>query len=292
VSASTPVLTDALGPRGRRRVLVASVVAAILLAGIVAVTLSRLADSGQLDGERWEPLTEWLVLKFLLLWLVNTLKAAAAAMGLSLLVGGLLALGRLARNRPVRWLAGAYVELFRGFPLLVLLLFCVFGLRSQGVDISTYQALVLALTLYNSAVLGEVIRAGILSLDRGQREAADAIGLRYWQGMRHVILPQALRRMMPAIVSQSVTLLKDTSLGFFVQYEELLRRGQVAGQYDRNLLQSLVAVAVLYIAVNLALSRIARRLEVRQRRRYRAGSIEVGGIEDLAVMAADGDSRV
>lgn len=269
--------------------LVASLVAAVVVVAALFVGVQRLADSGQLDAERWRPLTEWLVVKFLLLGLVDTVRAAGVAMVLALAIGGLMAMGRLARNGPVRWAAGAYVELFRGFPLLVLLLYCVFGLRAQGVDISTYAALVLALTLYNSAVLAEVVRAGILSLDRGQREAADAIGLRHWQGMRHVVLPQALRRMTPAIVSQSVTLLKDTSLGFFVQYPELLRRGQVAGQFDGNLLQSLVAVAILYIAVNLVLSRVARRLEVRQRRRYRAGAIDVAGVEDLAVMATPGN---
>lgn len=287
---TAPVLADALGPRGRRRVLVASVAASVALAAVVAVGVNRLADSGQLDADRWQPLTEWLVIKFLLLGLVNTVKAAAVAMVLALAIGAVLALGRLARSAPVRWLSGIYVEFFRGFPLLVLILFCVFGLRAQGIDISTYTALVLALTLYNSAVLAEVIRAGILSLDRGQREAADAVGLSYWQGMRHVILPQAVRRMTPAIVSQSVTLLKDTSLGFFVQYPELLRRGQVAGQFDRNLLQSLLAVAVLYIAVNLVLSRVARRLEVRQRRRYKASDIGVAGVEDLAAMAAVSDA--
>lgn len=283
---TAPVIADALGPRGRRRVLIGSVVAAAVLVALVAVGLQRLADNGQLDAERWRPLTEWLVLKFLLLGLVNTLKAALVAMVLALGIALFLALGRLAHNRPVRWLAGIYVEFFRGFPLLVLLLYCVFGLRAQGVDISTYRALVLALTLYNSAVLAEVVRAGILSLDRGQQEAADSIGLRRWQGMRYVILPQALRRMTPALVSQSVTLLKDTSLGFFVQYPELLRRGQVAGQFDRNLLQTLVVVAAMYIAVNLVLSLAARRLEVRQRHRYRAGNIDVGGMEDLAVVAA------
>jgi len=284
---TAPVLADALGPRGRRRVLLASLAAAAALLAVIGVGVGRLADNGQLDAERWRPLTEWLVWRYLLLGLVNTLKAAGAAMVLALVVGGVMALGRLSRRAPVRWLAGTYVEFFRGFPLFVLLLFCVFGLRSLDVDISTYRALVLALALYNSAVLAEIFRAGILSLDRGQREAASAIGLTEWQGMRLVILPQALRRMTPAIVSQVVTLLKDTSLGFFVGYQELLRRGQLSGQYDRNLLQSLVAVAVLYIAVNLTLSRLARRLEVRQRRRLHAGAMRVGGVEDLSTLQAE-----
>lgn len=284
---SAPVLADALGPRGRRQVLVASVVVAVALLAVVAVGLRRFADNGQLDGERWAPLAEWEVQRFLLVGLVNTVKAAGAAMALALVVGGVMALGRLSRNGPLRWLAGAYVEFFRGFPLLLLILFSVFGLRAQGVDISTYTALVLALTVYNSAVLAEIFRAGILSLDRGQGQAAAAVGLTEWQGLRYVILPQALRRMVPAIVSQVVTLLKDTSLGFFIQYEELLRRGQLSGNFDGNLLQALIAVAVLYIAVNVALSTLARRLEVRQRRRYGAGGMQVGGVEDLAVLDAE-----
>ena len=276
-------LTDALGPRARRRTLIASVVASAALAAVVAVGAGRLADNGQLDADRWRPLTEWAVLRFLLGGLVNTLQAAAAAMVLAMAIGAVMALGRLARSAPVRWLAGVYVEFFRGFPLLLLILFSVFGLRAQGIDISTYTALVFALAIYNSAVLAEIFRAGILSLDRGQGEAASAIGLTYWQSMRLVILPQAVRRMTPAIVSQVVTLLKDTSLGFFVQYEELLRRGQISGTYDRNLLQSLVAVAVIYVAVNMTLSQVARRLEVRQRHRYRATEITVIGSDDLAV---------
>jgi glutamate transport system permease protein len=143
---------------------------------------------------------------------------------------------------------------------------------------------------YNSAVLGEVFRAGILSLDRGQGEAASAIGLSYWQGMRLVILPQALRRMVPAIVSQLVTLLKDTALGFIIGYEELLRRGQLTDIF--NPLQPLMVASAMYVAVNFTISRIARWLEVRQRRRLGAGSIDVAGVEDLAAMSAHGSSAV
>jgi len=281
---TAPVIADALGPRGRRRAAIASVAAAVVLAAIAWVALDRLADNGQLDGAKWEPLTEWLVWKYLLLGLVETLKAAGAAMVLALVSGSVLALARLSRFLPVRILAGAWVEFFRGFPLLVLLLFAVYGLRAQGIDISTYHALVLALTIYNGAVLAEVLRAGILSLDRGRREAAVSVGLTDGQAMRFVVLPQAVRRMLPAIVNQLVTLLKDTSLGFFILYDELLRRGQLSGQYDRNLLQSLVAVAALYIAVNFVLSQVARRLELRQRRRIGARPIAVTGVESAVAV--------
>jgi glutamate transport system permease protein len=208
----------------------------------------------------------------------------------AMVLGGLMALARLARSRPTRWLAGIYVEFFRGFPLLLLILFSAFGLQRLGVDVPLFWYLVMALAVYNSAVLAEIFRAGILSLERGQTEAAYTVGLTYWQAMTAVILPQALRRMVPAIVSQLVTLLKDTSLGFFIQYEELLRRGQLTGGFDNNLLQALLVVAAIYIAVNLALSRLARRLEVRQRRRY-GGTIAVtGGPEDLVVVEGEGST--
>jgi len=133
-----------------------------------------------------------------------------------------------------RWLslpAGAWVELFRGLPLLLLILFIFLGLPAAGVTVSTFWALVAGLTLYNSAVIGEIFRAGILSLPRGQTEAAYAIGLRRGQTLRLILIPQAVRRMLPALISQLVTLLKDTSLGFVIAYAELLRTGRNAVEF-------------------------------------------------------------
>jgi glutamate transport system permease protein len=275
---------DELGPRGRRRVLVASGVAAVALGALFVVALRRFAARGQLDAELWSILADPGVVRYLLGGLGNTLKVAAAGMVGAVAVGAVMALGRLSRHKLIRWLAATYVEFFRGFPLLLLILFSAFGLPRLGVDLPLLWYLVLGLAVYNSAVLAEIFRAGILSLDRGQNEAALAVGLSEGQAMRLVVLPQALRRMAPAIVGQLVVLLKDTSLGYFVQYEELLRRAQITGNFDGNTLQALLAAAVIYIAVNLALSRLARRLEVRQRRRY-GGRIEVkGGPEDLVAV--------
>jgi glutamate transport system permease protein len=282
---TAPMLADALGPRGRRRVTLASVVASGLIFAVLAVAVRRLADTGQLDADRWEPLTQAAVIRFFLNGLLSTLRVASVAMVLAVLVGIVMALGRLARTTVIRVLAGAYVELFRAFPLLLLVLFSGLALPKYGVRLPVFWYLVLALVAYNSAVLGEIFRAGILSLDRGQSEAAQAIGLRYWQMMRIVVVPQAARRMVPAIVSQLVTLLKDTSLGFVIAYPELLRQSRNAGEFFQNPLQSFFAAALLYVAVNLTLSRLARRLEIRQRRRYRAGAIEVAGLEDLTVVS-------
>jgi glutamate transport system permease protein len=289
---TAPFVTDALGPRAQRRVAVVSVVAGVLVAGAVLVAVLRLNDKGQFDAGLWRPLGQWSVLRFLLLGLVNTVKAAVVAMTLSMVAATFLALGRLARNGPVRWLAGAYVEMFRAMPLILLMYFCALGLPALGVHLKPFGAVVLALTAYNSAVLGEIFRAGILSLERGQSEAASAIGLTYWQSMGRVIVPQAARRMIPAIVSQLVTLLKDTSLGTVIIYDELVRRSDQTRNFYANPLQVFALAAVAYVIVNFTLSRVARRLEVRQRRRFNAGAIAVTGIEDLAVMGAHAEATV
>ena len=289
---TAPVLADALGPRARRRVLLVSLVVGAALVAALAVAVRRLADKGQLDWAVWEPLTQWSVLKFLLGGMVQTIKAAGAGMAIAVVLGTGLALLRISRTAPVRWLATAWVEFFRGVPLLLLIFFTFFALPKYGIDMSPFRALVLALAVYNGAVLGEIFRAGILSLDRGQTEAAYAVGLGYWQAMFLVIIPQALRRMIPAIVSQLITLLKDTSLGFVITYEELLRRSRVTGEFFKNPLQTTVFVALLYIAVNLTLSRIAQRLEVRQRRRLGAGRITVGGVEDLSTVGMAAEAQV
>lgn len=283
---TAPVLADALGPRARRRVLVASIVATALLALVVFVAIRRLQAQGQLEAALWETFTKWPEWRFLLQGLLETIRVASVAMLCSVAIGVVLALGRLAQTRFVRALFTTWVEFFRGLPVVLLIFFSFLALPRYGLDWPAFWYLVLGLTLYNSAVLGEIFRAGILSLERGQMEAALGIGLSYWKAMRLVIIPQAVRRMVPALVSQLVTLLKDTSLGYIIAYEELLRRANILGTARKNILQALFVAGLLYLVVNLVLSRIARRLEVRQRRRYSAGAISVSGVEDLAVIEA------
>jgi len=270
----------------------ATVISLVAITAVVAVAALRFADNGQFRAELWRPLTQWSILRFLLGGFVNTIKAAAVAMVLAMIIGAVMALARLGTHRAVRWPAGTYVEFFRAMPLLLLIFFTFFAFPPLGLHPSPFQALVLGLAIYNGAVLGEIFRAGILSLDRGQGEAASAIGLTHRQAMTFVILPQAARRMAPAIVSQLITLLKDTALGVLITYDDALRRADNIGSYYGNRLQAYMFVAVCYIAVNLALSRISHRLEVRQRRRLGAAPIEVAGVEDLAVMGASSSAPI
>ena len=159
------------------------------------------------------------------------------------------------------------IEFFRAVPLLILILFCLLYLPTLGIGIGPFGALALGLTLYNMAVLAEIFRAGILSVDRGQREAAYALGMRKYQVMTLVLLPQAVRRMLPVLIAQLVVLLKDSSLGFIVGYFELLRQARSLVEFfnsrfgDLYTFQIYVAAAVIYIVVNLLLSMLARYVE-------------------------------
>ena len=265
---STPVLYDVQGPRARRRVLVGSVLGVLVLGALLVLAARRLAANGQFEADLYEPfLDEPLLYERLLEGLTNTLQAAAYALVLALLLGVVLAFGRLSHRAWVRVPAVGVVEFFRGVPLLLLILaiFLAFP-RAFGVELSALQALVLGLMLYNGAVIAEIIRAGVLSIPKGQSEAAMAMGLSRGQTLRLVLLPQAVRVMLPAIISQLVVLLKDTSLGFVIGFPELLRTGGQLVQVLNNPLQMYAAVAVIYIVINLCLSLLASYLEGRQRR--------------------------
>jgi glutamate transport system permease protein len=265
---TTPVLYDVQGPRGRRRVLIASVVGALVLLGVLALAARRLAANGQFDYAKYKPFfTEPQLYRRLQDGLENTLHAAVYAMVLAAVLGVLLAFGRLSRRRVIRLPVIAVIEFFRGVPLLLLIfaLFLAFPIVVHR-NLPSLWALVLALTLYNGAVIAEIIRAGVQSIPKGQTEAAYALGLSRGQTLRMILLPQAVRVMLPALISQLVVLLKDTSLGFVIGYAELLRTGGQLVQVLRNPLQLYLAVALIYIVINSLLSALAGYVEGRQRR--------------------------
>ncbi|HEX8001954.1 MAG TPA: amino acid ABC transporter permease [Mycobacteriales bacterium] len=283
----TAVLYDELGPRGRRRVRVATIASLVALALLAFVVLNRLADKGQLQGRRWRNLANPDLLQALATGLWANVKAAGIAMALALTLGVVLGLARLSRVRALRWASALFIETFRALPQLLLILGAALLLPRYGFELPALVYVVVALTVYEGAVLAEIFRAGILSLDRGQSEAAYAVGLTYRQAMGLVVVPQAVRRMLPSIVSQLVTLFKDTSLGFVIAYEEMLRRGRFASQeFPESLLQIMLLVAVTFVAINIGLSRTARWLESRQATRYGGAGVRVTGVEDLAVLEA------
>jgi glutamate transport system permease protein len=296
------VLFDAPGPRARRRSLIGSIVAVALLVAVVVWVVWRLNDRDQFDSRLWEPFKNTGIQKAILRGLGATVRAAVAAILLAMLLGILLAAGRLSKKPWVRWPSVVVIEFFRATPVVILILFLFIAFSGDfsrmGDDLSNnlpdrlasiagvsqFEALaplVLALALYNGAVLAEVFRAGILAVPKGQREAALATGLTEQQTMRRILLPQATRIMLPAIVSQAVVALKDTSLGFIIAYPELVRVGRNIYDTRFNILPTVFVITVIYVALNMSLDAFARWLEHRQARRYsRAAVQEAAAVTD------------
>jgi len=258
-------LYDTPGPRGRRRILIGSVVGALVLAALLAFVFQKLEETGQFRSIFWEPFTRAGVQRILLRGLGATLRAAAVALVLALALGLLLAAGRLSERWALRQASGAFVEFFRALPLVLLIFFAFLGLPELGIDIGAFGALVIGLTLYNGSVLAEIFRAGINAVPRGQSEAASSLGLRRGAVLRLILVPQAVRIMLPTIVSQMVVLLKDSALGFIVAYPELLRSGRRIYTNIGNVIPTAIVIAAIYIAINLALTGLATWLERRQR---------------------------
>lgn len=285
---------DPLGPRGQRRVAVATAGSLVVLAGLLFLTYRRLERGDVFDGEVWSQLTSEVALRGYLRGLSVTLRSAAAAIVVSVTAGVVLGVARLSSVPAVRWVAGAWVELFRALPSLLLIIFAFFALPEiTGRALSPFTALVIGLSLYNSAVFAEIVRAGILSLPRGQGEAAAALGLSRTQALRHVLLPQALRRMLPALLAQGVVVLKDTAYGFVIGIDDLLRYAQTAGETLGALIPAYAVALAIYVAVCATLSGLVRLLERRQRRRYGAAAgVGAAGTEDVAVLAASAAASV
>jgi glutamate transport system permease protein len=226
---SSSVLYDLPGPRGRRRNLIIGVLATLGILALIAWVIYRFYKTGQFEARRWDQFKFKAVQLEIVRGLLATLKAAAIAAVLALIFGAVFAAGRLSDRTILRGPSTAVVELFRAIPLLILIFFGYYVPLQYGWSISNLWALVIGLTLYNGSVLAEIFRAGINAVPRGQSEAAYAIGLRKGQVLRLILLPQAVRSMLPAIVSQLVVLLKDTALGFIITYPELLTVGKTIG---------------------------------------------------------------
>ncbi|MGQ0483262.1 MAG: amino acid ABC transporter permease [Pseudonocardia sp.] len=272
----TAVLYDVPGPKARIRNRTAGILGSAAVIGVVAYVVYRLAATGQFEARKWEFIT-FEAIQFLLLdALLATLTAFALAAVLSLLFGALLAAARLSEHSWVSGPATLVVEFLRAIPVLVMIFFIYFGLPPAGINISTLWAVVIGLTLYNGSVLAEVFRAGVQALPKGQSEAAYALGMRKTQVMTSVLLPQALRNMLPTIVSQLVVVLKDSALGFLIGYPELLfvtRTLGSQGQFDFPIIPVAIVVAMIYISMCLLLSALANYLERRTRRSGGRGSV-------------------
>lgn len=189
-----------------------------------------------------------------------TLQLAAFSVFLGMVGGSLIGIARLSPITPVRWLTRAYVDFLRGTPLLVQIFMIYFGLPAIAQEfglpfrLNRFAAAIIALSLNSAAYIAEIIRAGIQSIERGQSEAAESLGMGSVQIMRYVIFPQALRRMIPPLGNEFITLLKDTSLVAVIGFEELFRRGQLIVAENYRSFEIYTTVALIYLALTLLAS--------------------------------------
>jgi glutamate transport system permease protein len=228
----------------------------VLAAGIVV----RFHEAGQFAGRLWEFFAWETTWAFLGKGLLGTLASAASAAVIALVLGLVLLVGRLSPVRLARWPAVAVIEFLRGVPTLLLIYVCFLVLPSVGIKLSAYWMLTLPVGLSTAAVVAEVYRAGVLAVPRGQTDAARALGLNEARVFAHVVFPQAVRYIVPALVAQLVIVVKDTTFGYVVTYGELMQNARVLIANYRSLVPVYLAVAVLYCAANYAISRASRRL--------------------------------
>ncbi|GIG86741.1 amino acid ABC transporter permease [Plantactinospora endophytica] len=297
MSQQQTVLYDAPGPRARRVTLIVSLLAVVGIAVVGYFLVYRpLDENGQFTMEKWGPLIDPNNEVFSLVWarlregFIATLTAAGLAIVSSLIFGTALAVLRIQLKtlkqrqfvglptpaawslRGLGWVLNAVtrfcVEIFRGLPVVITIFFVASALPDLGVDLGDILwYLVIGLTIYNGVVIGEILRSGMEGLPGGQREAAQAVGLTSFQTTRMILLPQAFRIMLPALISQLIVVLKDTSLGFIISYEEVLRVSRFIIDNLENPIQVYAVVGAIYILVNYLLSKLA---EYAQRRMARA----------------------
>ena len=275
------VLYDVPGPKARRVSLIASIVGALLILGLLAWIVMTLAQQGIFEARRWQIFTRADVWRLLGNGLGSTLSAAALAAVIAFPLGLLLCLLRISDAAAIRVPMRVILEFLRGMPVVLMMLFILLGFGT-----SAFIAVVAGLVLYNAAVFAEIIRAGIQSLPRGQREAGLAIGLTSYKSRMLIELPQAIRRMMPSLVAQMVVLLKDTSLGYIVAYGELLRAVQVMADFlgTQYLFPIFFVAAAIYIAINISVSRLAVWIERRGSKKAAGGTAKAE--PDVLVAAA------
>lgn len=296
------VLYDVPGPRARRRQTILAVIVGIMALAVVALVLMRLNDQGQFAAKLWGPLINPQNKDFAAVWgligdgFVNTMKAAALAILFSLVVGTVVGVSRLMLGKWAKTPIVAFIELFRGLPVVISIFFASRVLPDLGVNLSGWPGgeglwfVVIGLTAYNSVILAEILRSGVNALPRGQSEAAYAIGMSRLQTMMLILLPQAVRIMLPALISQLVVILKDTSLAAVLGvYPELLNSAKYIYLNLNNPIQALFVVGTIFVVINFTLSKLAsfveNRLSHSRRSPGRDTDDEVRYITDTAELA-------
>lgn len=248
-------LYEAPGPRTRRKIVVGTAISLALVALGVAAVIRQFYVTGQLAPRYWSFLLEWTTWRFLLQGLMGTVQVALTAGVIALVLGLLLMLGRTSGVRPLSALCRVVTDFFRGVPSLLLIYFFFFVPAQLGLKMSSFWMLTLPVALAASGVLAEVFRAGVNAVPRGQVEAAMSIGLSPAKTMFKIVLPQAVRYVIPSLIAQLVVVVKDTTVAYVVSYPDLMQNARVLITSYDALVSMYLVVAVIYILINYLINR-------------------------------------
>lgn len=259
--SAAKLMRDALyeepGPKTRRKMLVGTAISLAALAALVAWVVYRFWVTGQLAPKYWELFSWRTTWRYLFAGLEGTFAVALTAAVLSIVLGMLLMLGRTSHLRVLSVVCAVLTNVLRGIPSLLFIYFFFFAMPNLGIKMPAFWMLCIPVTLAASGVLAEVFRAGVNAVPRGQTEAGLSIGLSRWKVKTKIVLPQAVRLVIPSLISQLVVVVKDTALAYVVSYPDLMQNAQVLRTNYDALVSTFLVVALIYIVINYLINKAA-----------------------------------
>ena len=255
VTSMRDALYEAPGPKTKKKMLVGTIVSLIAVVALFAWVLYRFWVKGQLSYRYWKVFSWRTTWAYLGQGLVGTFEVALTAGAIALVLGMVLMLGRISRFKVLRGICAVITNFFRGVPSLLFIYAFFFVIPSMGLKMSSFWMLTVPIALAASGVLAEVFRAGVNAVPKGQTEAGLSIGLSSWKVKKKIVLPQAIRFVIPSLISQLVVVVKDTALAYVVTYPDLMQNAQVLRTNYDALIPTYLVVAVIYILINYAINK-------------------------------------
>ena len=250
-------LYEAPGPKMRAKIRIGTAISLAAVVALFAVILQRFYVTGQLSVHYWFFFTHLSTWKFLLAGFEGTVKVALTAGAIALVLGLLLMLGRTSGVKPLQALCRLFTDFFRGVPSLLFIYFFFLVLPQYGISMPAFWMLTLPVALAAAGVLSEVFRAGVNAVSKGQVEAAQSLGLSKAKITFKIVLPQAIRFIIPSLISQLVVVVKDTTVAYVVSYPDLMQNARVLITNYDALVSVYLVIAVIYIIINVLINKAA-----------------------------------
>lgn len=251
------ILYEAPGPKARRRIRIVTALSLIALAVLLALIVRQFYIAGQLQAKYWSIFTRYTTWRFIGRGLIGTLSVALTASVVTFAAGMLMMMGRISRSRVLRALCTCLIEVSRGIPTLLFVYFFFLVAPQLGLSLPAFWKITLPVSISASGIVAEVLRSGVNAVPKGQREAAISLGMRGGSVFFRIVFPQAFRYVIPALISELVIVLKDTTFAYVVNYADLMQNAKVLiSNYDA-LLSVYLVVAAIYILINYLLNRLS-----------------------------------